>query len=127
VMDLLVVCWRMFHFHSVFYFLFNAPASTEIYTLSLHDALPIFDSVVFRKDELVSEALAIIGLEGNGCAAGQDDVGDVVRVIEAMPHLIHHRLTHFLDAALDDFRHVVHFSFEADFSRMDDAVEAPNL
>src|SRR5690606_13241945 len=35
-----------------------------------------FDSVVFRKDELVSEALAIIGLEGNGCAAGQDDVGD---------------------------------------------------
>src|SRR5436189_902386 len=26
-----------------FFFFFNAPATTEIYTLSLHDALPIFD------------------------------------------------------------------------------------
>src|SRR5437868_13201563 len=25
------------------FFFFNAPATTEIYTLSLHDALPIFD------------------------------------------------------------------------------------
>src|SRR5205809_2010405 len=30
------------HFSSPFFF-FNAPATTEIYTLSLHDALPIFD------------------------------------------------------------------------------------
>src|SRR5436190_7548160 len=27
---------------SVFFFFFNDPATTEIYTLSLHDALPIF-------------------------------------------------------------------------------------
>src|SRR5262249_60521567 len=26
----------------LFFFFFNAPATTEIYTLSLHDALPIF-------------------------------------------------------------------------------------
>src|SRR5690348_17556419 len=33
--------------YSVFSFFFNDPATTEIYTLSLHDALPIcaFDSV----------------------------------------------------------------------------------
>src|SRR5258708_36314455 len=32
--------------HSVSFFFFNDPATTEIYTLSLHDALPIsFDSV----------------------------------------------------------------------------------
>src|SRR5438128_9372637 len=28
---------------SSLFFFFNAPATTEIYTLSLHDALPIFD------------------------------------------------------------------------------------
>src|SRR5437899_12580025 len=28
-------------FARLFYFLFNGPATTEIYTLSLHDALPI--------------------------------------------------------------------------------------
>src|SRR5687768_17998145 len=28
---------------SIFYFFFNDPATTEIYTLSLHDALPIFN------------------------------------------------------------------------------------
>src|SRR5947199_3777860 len=30
-------------FNSFFYFFFNATATTEIYTLSLHDALPICD------------------------------------------------------------------------------------
>src|SRR5690606_42092561 len=29
-----------------FFFFFNAPATTEIYTLSLHDGLPIFTSTV---------------------------------------------------------------------------------
>src|SRR5687767_15676762 len=29
------------HFWSIFYFFFNDTATTEIYTLSLHDALPI--------------------------------------------------------------------------------------
>src|SRR2546430_16194146 len=31
--------WRIFYF---FFFFFNDTATTEIYTLSLHDALPIF-------------------------------------------------------------------------------------
>src|SRR6185437_14852713 len=30
-----------FHLHSFFFFFFNDTATTEIYTLSLHDALPI--------------------------------------------------------------------------------------
>src|SRR5450432_4300094 len=30
-----------FSFSSFYFFFFNAPATTEIYTLSLHDALPI--------------------------------------------------------------------------------------
>src|SRR5262245_63945733 len=32
-------------------FFFNAPATTEIYTLSLHDALPIFASIRLRHAE----------------------------------------------------------------------------
>src|SRR5439155_25174000 len=31
------------HITPSFFFFFNDPATTEIYTLSLHDALPIFD------------------------------------------------------------------------------------
>src|SRR5438874_3767123 len=39
-MRLLVVCLRLAHV--LFFFFFNDTATTEIYTLSLHDALPIF-------------------------------------------------------------------------------------
>src|SRR3712207_9560259 len=35
------------HSHAAFFF-FNDTATTEIYTLSLHDALPIFRSVLAR-------------------------------------------------------------------------------
>src|SRR6266404_9242402 len=40
---------RLFHIHFIsfllFFFFFNDPATTEIYTLSLHDALPISSSM----------------------------------------------------------------------------------
>src|SRR5690242_13987723 len=38
--DMLILIDRS-HLHSLLLFLSNAPATTEIYTLSLHDALPI--------------------------------------------------------------------------------------
>ena len=38
VIKLVVLCWTV-----VQVFFFNDTATTEIYTLSLHDALPIFD------------------------------------------------------------------------------------
>src|SRR6266513_6089885 len=37
---------------SCFFFFFNDTATTEIYTLSLHDALPICDLRVHRRPEL---------------------------------------------------------------------------
>ena len=53
----------MFYLSDVFYF-FNDTATTEIYTLSLHDALPIFESRTldfeqieqraFRRKELIA-------------------------------------------------------------------------
>ena len=45
-----------FFFFFVFYFFFNDTATTEIYTLSLHDALPISKSVAKR---LVREGIRV--------------------------------------------------------------------
>src|SRR2546422_10170747 len=46
------VCFRSWYsvssFRSLFFFFFNDTATTEIYTLSLHDALPISPAVVVR-------------------------------------------------------------------------------
>src|SRR5688572_32314865 len=36
---------------SLFFFFFNDTATTEIYTLSLHDALPIYDNETIGLDE----------------------------------------------------------------------------
>ena len=41
------------------FFFFNDTATTEIYTLSLHDALPISNAVVTHPREVVSEGDAI--------------------------------------------------------------------
>ena len=38
--------------HYIFFFFFNDTATTEIYTLSLHDALPILDSHLERLGEV---------------------------------------------------------------------------
>ena len=40
-----VVLVLFFDFLYFFYFFFNDTATTEIYTLSLHDALPILDAI----------------------------------------------------------------------------------
>src|SRR5690554_7448594 len=41
-MSFVVLCYSLFSFFfSFFFFFFNDTATTEIYTLSLHDALPI--------------------------------------------------------------------------------------
>src|SRR5256885_8899624 len=46
-------------------FFFNDTATTEIYTLSLHDALPIFQASTFQqaaleKDQPLSESIAVV-------------------------------------------------------------------
>src|SRR5947199_7192924 len=42
------MCFFMFRFSLfLFFFFFNDTATTEIYTLSLHDALPIFLGIIF--------------------------------------------------------------------------------
>src|SRR5438876_2593433 len=56
--------------HTLFCFFFNAPATTGIYTLSLHDALPICDRLfpVGKRDvgDLQPESPELLGLERLG-------------------------------------------------------------
>src|SRR2546429_4176513 len=41
---------NMWYTHSILFFFFNDTATTEIYTLSLHDALPILQAGAHRVD-----------------------------------------------------------------------------
>src|SRR5467141_2933903 len=70
------------HFFFFFFFFFNDTATTEIYTLSLHDALP-----VFARDERH-------GLPGFSRAAGAADAVDVVfrDVRQVVVHDVRQRL-----------------------------------
>ena len=48
-MCFVIVCSFVFFFFLLFFFFFNATATTEIYTLSLHDALPISGAPGLRR------------------------------------------------------------------------------
>ena len=48
----------------VIFFFFNDTATTEIYTLSLHDALPIYDFRQNRRPKVFSEKIAIFTRRG---------------------------------------------------------------
>src|SRR5437764_15032649 len=58
-----------------FFFFFKDPATTEIYTLSLHDALPIsFGNVANGKRRAIAERLGMLERgEGIGRLAGLGD------------------------------------------------------
>src|SRR6266571_9263149 len=45
-------CGRLLPLAHLFYFFFNDTATTEIYTLSLHDALPIYSRTEHRADRV---------------------------------------------------------------------------
>src|SRR5690348_18111835 len=55
------------------FFFFNAPATTEIYTLSLHDALPISAAILYGEDSGASEVLREIRKRG-GTVSGFESV-----------------------------------------------------
>src|SRR6516165_12287607 len=52
---ILVLLGRLFSFLSFIFFFFNDPATTEIYTLSLHDALPISDAGELMFDHVLRQ------------------------------------------------------------------------
>src|SRR5438034_11237533 len=60
----------LFLLFSFFFFFFNDTATTEIYTLSLHDALPIFTSILsFISGRLATKSNQIKQLIRNGRSA----------------------------------------------------------
>src|SRR5438477_9245298 len=50
---------------TIFLFFFNATATTEIYSLSLHDALPIFDEINLITFRALIEKARTMMLKGN--------------------------------------------------------------
>src|SRR5437870_7289506 len=86
------------------FFFFNAPAPTEIYTLSLHDALPIYPPVGdARHPPLDDLALAAHPyryrpLDGQGIDAG---VGDAMVLSGERHELSRPQRAHHLDLLLD--------------------------
>src|SRR5438132_12325169 len=54
---------------SIIFFFFNDTPTTEIYTLSLHDALPIFAGV--RGEDVEREAVRLFGPEGRAVVGGE--------------------------------------------------------
>src|SRR5256886_17390611 len=63
----------------LFFFFFNDTATTEIYTLSLHDALPIYHRVAGTALE------TILGMEGAGSAAYFSCFGKLIANPEKWP------------------------------------------
>src|ERR1039457_3454554 len=68
---------------SCVFFFFNAPATTEIYTLSLHDALPIclLDPVVPETVAVLARVAETVGKRGADGSAGVN--GPAVRVVRS--------------------------------------------
>src|SRR5438094_10055510 len=74
-------------FSTFFFFFFNDTATTEIYTLSLHDALPIYLS----KQQQVSEIMRQMLTQAQ--TAGQyftnDQIKEMTRKVSAEVDLVH--------------------------------------
>src|SRR5256885_9924343 len=60
------------HFN-YFFFFFNDTATTEIYTLSLHDALPIW--VHHASVRIARKTQSVLNLQVTTRIAGRDDIG----------------------------------------------------
>src|SRR5215813_7251544 len=85
--EAIVVCLRHDHVHEVrgYFFFFNDTATTEIYTLSLHDALPIGDGA--RKAAAdVAEHLALeqLGRDRSHVDRSEEHTSE----LQSRPHLV---------------------------------------
>src|SRR5205807_10107395 len=70
--------------HSMFFFFFNDTATTEIYTLSLHDALPIC-TLQAGTSAVSDKLLDLVGLGGKSAADKGKDTRDYLAA--AFPEL----------------------------------------
>src|SRR5256885_15956075 len=85
---------------SYFFFFFNDTATTEIYTLSLHDALPIFRRL--REEERGEGEVDVGAVSVEAVASGKDQGDDGARGTEALQLLHHVREDRFGGAGAED-------------------------
>src|SRR2546430_17634614 len=75
----------------IFFFFFNDTATTEIYTLSLHDALPILENTNLSKQQQVSEIMRQMLTQAQ--TADQyftnDQIKEMTRKVSAEVDLVH--------------------------------------
>src|SRR3989442_9316372 len=74
------------NFHSlIFFFFFNDTATTEIYTLSLHDALPIFSSEIPPRHHFTTLRCRVVCcMCTNGSLRSEEHTSE----LQSRPHLV---------------------------------------
>src|SRR5438552_14932000 len=74
-----------------FFFFFNATATTEIYTLSLHDALPISGRTWARRGSGEAPRSLLprgVGPDGKGRRASNGEIGRATSELQSPDHLV---------------------------------------
>src|SRR5882762_11688352 len=61
------------NFFIVFFFFFNDTATTEIYTLSLHDALPILTAILARALRSAAMSLRTMPAKSRSCPSRSEE------------------------------------------------------
>src|SRR6267143_4882898 len=85
------------------YFFFNDPTTTEIYTLSLHDALPIYGDPDRYVQNYFSRFGADVYLAGDGARRDEDGYFWLLGRIDDVMNVAGHRLsTYEIESALVD-------------------------
>src|SRR5690554_7781564 len=70
--------------HVLFHFFLNDPATTEIYTLSLHDALPIYDLALLNARPVAVHGGHRPRLGGGAAARSEEHTSE----LQSRPHLV---------------------------------------
>src|SRR5262249_60558978 len=77
--------------HVLYLFFFNDTATTEIYTLSLHDALPILENTNLSKQQQVSEIMRqmLTQAQTAGQYLAHNQIKEMTRKVSAEVDLVH--------------------------------------
>src|SRR5438309_10030626 len=67
------LCYPLSAHHLPLFFFFNDPATTEIYTLSLHDALPISQRVKLLEERLGT----VLIVRGQPCTRSEEHTSEL--------------------------------------------------
>src|SRR5438046_9070040 len=79
---------------SFLFFFFNVPATTDIYTLSLHDALPIW--LKYPESSYKTESLAVLGEYNKNSADPTEKLEEVLHETAFTAHTYRHTTMGFL-------------------------------